>query len=59
MIGTKERMPKGARYPLFLLGLTVVILGSILANSRGAAPLAMGGIVAIGFALLVTSVLIK
>ena len=59
MMGTKDRMPKGARYPLFLIGLAVILLGSIEANSVGAAPATIGAIVLIGFAFLILSVAIR
>ncbi len=59
MIGTRQRMPKSARYPLFLLGLVVILVGSIEANSLGAGISALVAIVATGFALLVLSVAIR
>jgi len=52
-------MPKSARYPLFLLGLVVILVGSIEANSLGAVISALVAIVATGFALLVLSVAIR
>ncbi len=59
MIGTKQRMPKWARYPVFLVGLVVILVGSIGAHSIGAAPSTIAGITGGGFALLFLSVAIK
>jgi hypothetical protein len=59
MIGNKQRMPKKARYPLFLIGLAIILLGSIGANSTGAGASSIGAIVLVGFALLILSVAIK
>jgi hypothetical protein len=59
MIGNKQRMPKKARYPLFLIGLAIILLGSIGANSIGAGASSIGAIVLVGFALLILSVAIK
>jgi hypothetical protein len=52
-------MPKRARYPLFLLGLAVILLGGIAANMGGANPTTLAGVVFTGFALLVLAVLFK
>lgn len=59
MIGSRQLMPKAARYPLFLLGLVIILLGGIAANSRGAAPAELGVIIAVGFAFLVLAVIIR
>jgi hypothetical protein len=52
-------MPKRARYPLFLLGLAVIIGGSIFLNSLGAGTVAIATIVGFGFLLLFLSVAIR
>lgn len=59
MIGSKERMPKKARFPVFLLGLVVILLGSIGANAAGAGADSIAAIVVVGFALLVLSVALR
>jgi hypothetical protein len=59
MIGNKQRMPKKARYPLFLIGLAIILLGSIEVNSTGAGASSIGVVVFVGFALLILSVAIK
>ena len=59
MIGSKERMPKRARYPLFILGLAVLLIGSIASNSTGAGATQTASIVLVGFLLMIISVAIK
>ena len=59
MFGSKQRMPKRARYPLFLIGLAIIILGGIAANSRGAPVSTLGAIILVGFGFLVVSVAIR
>ncbi len=59
MIGTRQLMPKRARYPLFLIGLAVILVGSIEAHSLGAGVPALATIIAAGFALLLLSVAIR
>jgi hypothetical protein len=59
MIGNKQRMPKKARYPLFILGLVIIILGSIVTNFESAGASSIGAVVLVGFAFLILSVLIK
>jgi uncharacterized membrane protein len=58
MAGNNQRMPKKARYPLFIIGLAIIILGSIVANFKGAGASSIGVIVLVGFALLILSVAI-
>jgi len=55
----RERMPKKARFPLFILGLAVIILGSVVANSAKAGAESIGVIVLAGFVLLILSVAIE
>ena len=52
-------MPKRARYPLFILGLAVLLLGSIASNSTGAGATQTASIVLVGFLLMIISVAIK
>lgn len=52
-------MPKRARYPLFLLGLVVMLVGGIEAFSIGAPPTTLAAIEGSGFALLVLAVLFR
>jgi hypothetical protein len=59
LIGSKPRMPKRARYPLFLLGLAVILIGGIAANATGSTPSTLAAVVASGFALLVLAVIFK
>ena len=59
MLGNKERMPKRARYPLFIVGLAILLVGSIGANSAGAGASVIGAVALVGFALMVLSVAIR
>ena len=59
MIGNKQRMPKRARYPLFLLGLGIILVGGIAVNAIQGSPSAIGGVVLAGFAFLLLSVVVK
>jgi hypothetical protein len=52
-------MPKRARYPLFLLGLVVILAGSIFLNYDGAGTSTVAGAAALGFLLLFLSVAIR
>ena len=59
MIGNKQWMPKRARYPLFLLGLLIILLGGLAANSIRAPQAEITAIVFIGFLFLIVSILPK
>ena len=52
-------MPKKARYPVFLVGLVIILLGSLTANYYGAGPITLAEIVIPGFVLLMLAVLIR
>ena len=52
-------MPKRARYPLFLAGLVIIIIGGIGARAAGAGTDQLAAIVTAGFALLFFSVAIR
>jgi len=55
----KNRMPKEARYPIFLLGLLTLIVGGFASQALGA-PTNIDLLVgAVGFALLLLSVGIR
>ena len=49
-------MPKRARYPLFFIGLSVILIGSLALNSQGASAATIGAVVLSGFALIVGAV---
>ena len=59
MIGSKSRMPKRARYPLFLAGLVIIIVGGLLADAESAPRNEFAAIVLLGFAFLISSVIFK
>ena len=59
MIGSQQRMPKRFRYPLFLAGLVILVLGSLIENAEKASVSTYEATAILGFALLVASVLIK
>lgn len=59
MLGSKDRMPKRARFPLFLAGLAVMLVGGVLAESQKAAPSSIAAVAAVGFLLLVLSVVFR
>jgi hypothetical protein len=55
---SKSWFPKAGKYPLFLLGLVVLVFGETGANASGAPHTVEAGIGAIGLALLVLSVVL-
>ena len=59
MIGRKQRMPKRLRYPLFLAGLAILVLGSLIENAEKASVSAYETTAIVGFALLLVSVAIR
>ena len=54
-----KRLPKSARYPIFLLGLLVIIIGNLVANSANLGLTAEASAGVIGFILLLLSVAIR
>ncbi len=52
-------MPKRARYPLFLAGLVVIIIGGLIANAENAPRNEFAAIVLLGFAFLISSVIFR
>jgi uncharacterized membrane protein len=59
MIGSKQLMPKRLRYPIFLLGLVVILGGSIETYAIHAGTPIIAAVVAVGFLLLFLSVAIR
>ena len=59
MIGSKQVMPKRFRYPIFFVGLVVLILGTVLENAAKAPVSAFEATAIVGFALLVLSVIVR
>lgn len=52
-------MPKRARYPLFLAGLAIILLGGLGATRYGGTEEEIAVLVVLGFAFLIGSVLLK
>lgn len=52
-------MPKRARYPLFLLGLAIILLGGIAANAGQASASTLAAVILSGFAFLVLAVVFR
>ena len=59
MIGSKAMMPKRLRYPLFLLGLAVILIGGMVLNSQGAGATTLAADALAGLALIVSSVILR
>ena len=55
----KNRLPKSARYPLFLVGLVILIFGGLVGMQMSAPAPEEAGIAIIGFAFVVLSVLLR
>jgi hypothetical protein len=53
---SKHRFRKAWKYPLFLFGLAILILGELGAHFLGAAANDQAAIAAVGFAVLVLSI---
>lgn len=52
-------MPKRARYPLFLIGLAVILLGGLGVMQKGGSEGEIVAIVVIGFLFLIGSVILR
>ena len=52
-------MPKRARYPLFLVGLLIILLGGLGAMHYGATEDEIITLVVVGFAFLIGSIILK
>jgi hypothetical protein len=55
----RHRVPKGARYPIFLLGLLTIILGELVSLSYKAGTQTEAAVAALGFFLLILSVALR
>jgi hypothetical protein len=55
----KARFPSAARYPLFLLGLLIIIVGELALLSFRASVDDEAGVGAVGFILVVLSVALR
>lgn len=55
----KHAIPKGARYPLFILGLAIMIVGGITAQFLGASTQVELGLGVAGFCCLLLSVALR
>jgi hypothetical protein len=53
---SNRRFRKAWKYPVFLLGLAILIFGEVGAYSLGAAPNDLAAIAAVGLAVLVLSI---
>ena len=53
---TPPSLTKAWKYPLFLLGLVILVLGELAAGSMGATPNEEAAIGALGLAVVVLSV---
>ncbi len=53
------RMPKRARYPVFVVGLAVTLFGGLAAHLGSTGAPATGAVVGVGFLLMVLSVAIR
>jgi hypothetical protein len=52
-------MPKRARYPLFLVGLVIILLGGLGAMGYGGSEGEIIALVVLGFLFLIGSVILK
>lgn len=55
----KNQLPKSARYPLFLLGMIVILVGELAAQSMNAGLQTETLIGGLGFVLIALSVLLR
>ena len=54
-----KHFPKGARYPLFLIGLVIIVLGLLYAKSTNLSLDAEAAIGIVGFIFLLLSVVVR
>jgi hypothetical protein len=59
MIGNKDRMPKRARFPLFLMGLLLMLVGGLAAQAFNEGLGVTSSVVGAGFCLILSSVLFR
>lgn len=55
----KHPIPKAARYPLFVIGLVIMIFGGLAGVYAHAPDTTEAGLVAVGFVFLVLSVALR
>jgi hypothetical protein len=55
----KYRVPKAARYPLFLVGLVIMIFGGLGAGYAHASDTVEAGFAAVGFVFVMLSVVLR
>jgi predicted anti-sigma-YlaC factor YlaD len=55
----RHAFPKAARYPLFLIGLAIIIFGGLAGVYVHAADTTEAGIAAVGFIILILSVVLR
>jgi hypothetical protein len=55
----KHRVPKAARYPIFLLGLLTIILGELVSLSYSVGTQTEAAVAALGFFFLILSVALR
>jgi hypothetical protein len=55
----RYRVPKAARYPIFLLGLLTIILGELVSLSYRAGTQTEAAVAVVGFFLLILSVALR
>jgi hypothetical protein len=54
-----HRVPKGARFPIFLLGLATIVLGELASVYYNAGSQTEAAVAALGFFLLILSVALR
>lgn len=54
-----HRVPKAARYPIFLVGLLIIILGELASVSYNAGTQTEAAVAALGFFFLLLSVALR
>ena len=55
----RHRVPKAARYPIFLLGLATIILGELASLANNAGTQTEAAVAALGFFFLALSVALR
>ena len=55
----KHRVPKVARYPLFMIGLVIMIFGGLAGVYANVPDTMEAGLVAVGFVFMVLSVALR
>jgi hypothetical protein len=55
----KNRLPKAARYPLFMVGLLILVFGELATYASHAGTDVGAGVALIGYAFLMLSVVLR